>query len=228
MTAIRGSFIAAVLGLASASAWAGDPAAASWSLASPNGAARATFAADASGLETVLVERRAPKGWSLAWRSALHHEIAAGSALLADDGRLLILDEGARDGGDALVLHDARGRIVRELDLGQFLPTAYVRSLPRDERGLHWRREARFAGTQDAVEFSVAAPGSAAGGTGPALRFSIDLGDGSVRTAQIREYLVAADRARTLAATASTQRAPDFRWKVQIADVSPRMASLPR
>jgi hypothetical protein len=50
------------------------------------------------------------------------------------------------------------------------------------------------------VEFSVLVPGSPAGAAGPSLRFSVDLRDGSVRTTQIREYLAAADRARTLVA----------------------------
>jgi len=220
MAAIRGSFIAVALCLAGASAWAGNPvAAASWSLASPGGEARATFAPGQGASATVVVERRTSQGWSLAWRGVLSQEPAAGNALLADDGRLLSFGEGAIDGGGAIVLHDAQGRIVRELDLGQFLPAAYVQALPRDEAGLHWRRAAQLAGAQESVEFAVAAPGSAAGATGPALRFSIDLRDGSVRTAQIREYLVAADRARML--LAGTAPAPGFNREMAVAGVAP-------
>jgi hypothetical protein len=229
MAAIRGSFIAVALCLASPLAGAGESAAASWSLASPKGDARATFAPGAGGLATVVVEQRTQKGWSLAWRGALRPEFTATSALLADDGRLVIFADAASDRGDAIVLHDARGRVVRELDLGLFLPTAYVQALPRDEGGVHWRREAKLAGAQDSAEFSVAVPGSTAGASGPSLRFSIDLRDGSVRTAQIREYLVAADRARTLVAgTAATQSAPRFSGKVVAAGVSTSSASMPR
>src|SRR6187402_2873538 len=109
MAAIRVGFIAVALCLASASAWAGNPvAAASWSLASPKGDARATFAQGAGGLATVIVEQRTQKGWSFAWRGALRPEFNASSALLADDGRLLIFADATPDEGDAIVLHDAR------------------------------------------------------------------------------------------------------------------------
>jgi len=203
MAAIRGSVIAVALCLTSSAAWAAAPAgAASWRLASPKGEARATFT-PGEGAATVVVERRTNQGWRLAWRGALRPGSGAGNAFLADDGRMLNFCDDAVDGGDAIVLHDAQGAVVRELDLGQFLPAAYLQSLPRDARGLHWRRGAKLAGAQDSVEFSVALPGSSAGASGPSLRFSVDLRDGSVRTTQIREYLAAADRARTLVAAKS-------------------------
>jgi hypothetical protein len=229
MAAIRGSFIAVALCLASASAWAGTPAMASWSLASPKGEARASFAPGAGGLATVVVEQRTQKGWTLAWRRALRPDFTASSALLADDGRLLIFADAAAGRGAAIVVHDARGRLVRELDLGLFLPPAYVQSLPRDESGVHWRRDATLAVAQDRAEFSVAVPGSAAGATGPALHFSIDFRDGRVRTAQIREYLVAADRARTLVAgTAASPPAPRLSGNGVAAGVSASSASMSR
>jgi hypothetical protein len=124
--------------------------------------------------------------------------VAPESAMLAQDGRRLVFGEAAEDGARAIQVYDAQGRIVRELALGDFLPAAYVRALPRGEAGLQWRREARLVGEQ--VEFSVPTPGSAAGATGAALSFSIDLRDGAVRTAQIREYLAAADEAMALEA----------------------------
>lgn len=156
------------------------------------------------GAATVVVERREGQGWRPAWRGALRDDVGQGSALLADDGRLLVFGDAAADGDHAMLLHDARGRVVRELDLGDFLPAAYVQAIPRGDGGLQWRREAKFARGQARVEFSVPTPGSAAGATGPALRFSIDLRDGAVRTAQIREYLAAAGRARQFGAVAAS------------------------
>lgn len=117
----------------------------------------------------------------------------AGQELVAEDGRRLAFDDSAADGGHAIRVYDAQGKLVRELDLADFLPKEYVGALPHDAAGLHWRREA--AVTKDAVEFSVPVPGST---EGQALQFSVDLDDGLVRTAQIREYLAAADQARAL------------------------------
>lgn len=128
--------------------------------------------------------------------------VASGGATLVDGGRQVSLARANEDGRHALRLQDAQGRIVRELDLAGFLPAAYVQALPRDDRGLRWWREAKLDRANHRVDFSVPVPGSAAGATGPALHFSIDLRDGAVRTAQIREYLAAADRARALAAGA--------------------------
>jgi hypothetical protein len=126
--------------------------------------------------------------------------VALGDATLVDGDRRLVLAEGSADGAHALRLQDAQGNVVRELDLAAFLPAAYVRALPRGEAGLRWYRDAKLDRGAHRVDFSVPAPGSEAGTTGPELRFSIDLRDGTVRTEQIREYLAAADQARILEA----------------------------
>jgi len=134
--------------------------------------------------------------------------VAAGDATLVDGGRQVSLARADEDGRHALRLQDAQGRIVRELDLAGFLPAAYVQALPRDDRGLQWWREAKLDRANHRVDFSVPVPGSAAGASGPALQFSIDLRDGAVRTTQIREYLVAADQARALVAGAARPHGP--------------------
>ena len=128
-------------------------------------------------------------------------------AIRADDGRQLVFEQGVAVGAGkpAMLLRDAQGRIVREVDLRVFLPAAYIHALPRDEARLHWLREARLVG-QGRVEFTVPTPGSAAGASGPALHFSIDLRDGSVRTAQIRNYLAALDEARAMEAATTLAR----------------------
>lgn len=125
--------------------------------------------------------------------------------ILADDGKRLEFDD-AFGGQHAIRLRDAQGRLVRDLDLGVFLPAAYVSALPRGEARLHWLRQFKSVAGEDRVEFTVPTPGSAAGVTGPALHFSIDLRDGSVRTAQIREYLAALDEARALEASTTLAR----------------------
>jgi len=112
--------------------------------------------------------------------------------LAAADGHRLVFDEGSMAGEHAIALYDAEGKLVRELALGDFLPADYVHALSRGGK-MQWRSDAAVA-AQDAAEFSVLVPGGA-----PALQFSIDLRDGVVRTSQIREYLAAADAARTLA-----------------------------
>lgn len=128
---------------------------------------------------------------------------AQGSELLADDGRKLVFGDGNEH---AIRIHDAQGRLVRERHLADFLPAAYVHSLPRGEQGLQWLRQAKLVQGQDRVEFSVLVPGSAPGATGPALIFSIDLRDGGVSTAQIREYVAALDHARALEARVALSR----------------------
>jgi hypothetical protein len=120
----------------------------------------------------------------------------SGDALRSADGHALAFDDAATTGEHAIRVYDAQGKLVRELDLADFLPREYVQALPRDAAGLHWRREVHLVDAQQA-QFSVPVPGAAEGGD--ALQFSIDLQDGTVRTSQIREYLAAADQARELA-----------------------------
>ena len=130
---------------------------------------------------------------------ALVSPAGATQTSIAASDRELVFEDATTTGEKAIVLRDAQGHVIRELDLGEFLPAAYVQALPRNEHGLFWRRESKLVDAQDSVEFSVPTPGSEVGANGPALRFSIDLRDGSVRTSQIREYIDAADQARELA-----------------------------
>ena len=130
-----------------------------------------------------------------AWASAPAATQAKVFEARAGDGRLVAFDDGTTGGEHAIRVYDAQGKLVRELALADFLPADYVRALPRSESGLQWRRDAKLAPSQASVDFSVAVPGE-----GEALSFSIDLRDGVVRTSQIREYLAAADQARTIAA----------------------------
>jgi hypothetical protein len=122
--------------------------------------------------------------------------VAAGNAILSGADRRLILDGSSAEGVHALRLEDAQGKVVREVDLGAFLPASYVHALPRDGASLRWWRTAKLDAAAQQVWFRVPVP--AAGANGPELEFSIDLRDGSVRTAQIREYLAAVDAARAL------------------------------
>ena len=128
-----------------------------------------------------------------AWASAPAATQAKVFELRAADGGLVSFDDGTTGGEHAIRLYDAQGTLVRELALVDFLPADYVRALPRDDSGLQWRRDAKLAPSQAAVDFSVAVPGA-----DEALDFSIDLRDGVVRTSQIREYIAAAEQARTL------------------------------
>jgi hypothetical protein len=121
-------------------------------------------------------------------------EVAPAQVLVSADGHKLVFDEASISGEHAIALYDANGKLVRELALGDFLPADYVHVLARDGQ-LHWRADAAVA-AQDSADFSVPVPGADAG----SLHFSIDLRDGLVRTSEIREYLAAADAARSLAA----------------------------
>jgi hypothetical protein len=138
--------------------------------------------------------------WGFVAAALVASGVARGDTAFADGERRVVFDGRSADGAQSLRLTDAQGRVVRELDLGDFLPEAYVRALPRKDGELQWWREAKLDRASHQVEFSVPAPSSTPGATGAALRFSIDLRDGAVRTAQIREYLAAADQARLLAA----------------------------
>jgi hypothetical protein len=114
--------------------------------------------------------------------------------VFAEGGRMVAFNEESVLGKHAIQLFDAQGKLVRDLSLADFLSKDYIAALPSDAAGLHWRRDTKLVG--DAVEFDVVVPGA----EGASLHFSIDVNDGLVRTAQIREYLAAADQARSLAA----------------------------
>ena len=130
---------------------------------------------------------------ALAVAPAVSPEASAAAQVLASaDGRRVAFDDSAIDGGHAIRVFDADGKLVRELDLADFLPKHYVGALAHDDGGLKWRRGASLAADKGAVEFSVAVPGA----DEDALHFSVDLQDGVVRTSEIREYLAAADAAR--------------------------------
>jgi hypothetical protein len=130
--------------------------------------------------------------------------VAAGNAILAGADRRLILDGSSEEGAHALRLEDTQGNVVREVDLTAFLPASYVHALPRDGASLRWWRTAKLDAATQQAWFRVPVP--AAGANGPALEFSVDLRDGSVRTAQIREYLEAVDAARALERQAVASR----------------------
>jgi hypothetical protein len=121
----------------------------------------------------------------------------AGEGVYAGEMGNVAFNGDSAQGEHAIRLFDAQGRLVRDVDLGDFLSKDYVAALPGDSNGLQWRRGTKLA--KDAVEFDVAVPGAA----DAALHFSIDLRDGLVRTAQIREYLAATDQARARAAIAA-------------------------
>ena len=124
---------------------------------------------------------------------------AAGVVMVGEGGHRVAFDDSAVDGAHAIRLFDAQGELLREMDLADFLPGDYVGAIARTEAGLQWRRASGLSPTKDAVEFSVAVPGSEA----DALHFSIDLRDGVVRTSEIREYLAAADAVRLKAVAGS-------------------------
>jgi hypothetical protein len=124
--------------------------------------------------------------------------VAVGHATLIAADRTVVLDGASAAGAHAIRLQDAQGGVVREVDLLAFLPASYVHNLPREGEALRWWRTAKLDAARQQVFFSVPAPGSGAGATGPGLEFSIDLRDGSLRTAQIREYLAAVDASRAL------------------------------
>jgi hypothetical protein len=187
--------------LAGASAFAGAPEGAGEQLASPAGRARATLRPHDGGA-TVVVERREGQAWRPAWHAELR-SAATDNVVLADDGHLLAFDDASLDGEHAIALFDARGQLVRELKLADFLPAEYVRALSHDDGHLHWRGGSVVSAADGSVEFSVPVPGA---GTAPALQFSIGLQDGLVRTSQLREYIDAADAARKLASPAVASR----------------------
>ena len=126
-------------------------------------------------------------------------DAADGVVLVGEDGHRVAFDDSNVDGAHAIRLFDAQGKLVREMDLADFLPKHYVGALAHDEGGLKWRREASLAEGEDAVEFSVAVPGASE----DSLHFSIDLRDGVVRTSEIRKYLAAADATRAKAGAGS-------------------------
>ena len=132
--------------------------------------------------------------------------VAGGHAMVAGAEGRVVFDGSSAAGAQALRIEDAKGALVRQVDLAAFLPASYVHALPRDGEGLRWWRDATLDEAQHQVLFRVPVPGSASGATGPALQFSIDLRDGSVRTAQIREYLAAVDESRKLGAPSVAAR----------------------
>lgn len=62
-------------------------------------------------------------------------------------------------GGDVIVIYDATGRLVRSLELRDFLPDHYIRALPWSFGSIYWAGEHHFSDDGRRLILSVNIPG---------------------------------------------------------------------
>ena len=91
------------------------------------------------------VSRRTADGsWITLWRQSLVNDVAPMHALVANSGKYLITFDNWHHRGygtDAVVIYDARGRLIRKCALNDFLPLSYIETLPTTVSSIHWGRE---------------------------------------------------------------------------------------
>lgn len=81
-----------------------------------------------------------PEVFHTVWQGPLVNDVAPVNALVSATGQVVTFDNwhSAGFGEDAVVIYDVRGKVVRAMGLGDFLPSVYVEALPRSVSSIHW------------------------------------------------------------------------------------------
>ncbi len=91
----------------------------------------------------VYIRRRADDGrWMPVREWPLINDVAPVHALVANGGKYLVTFDNWHmlgHGNDAIVIYDARGRLIRKYALSDFLPASYIETLPSTVSSIHWQ-----------------------------------------------------------------------------------------
>ena len=131
------------------------------------------------------MSRRTQDGrWITLWQRPLVNDVAPVDALVTANGKYLVTFDNwhmTGHGDDAVVIYGQRGRLIRKFALVDFLPQAYIDTLPTSVSSIHWGSEHVFADGDETLVLSVVEPGLAPGdGNGLAVSVRIRLADGMV------------------------------------------------
>lgn len=111
---------------------------------------------------TATLESRSRNGqWILLWQRALANEVSPVNALVADSGEHIVTFDNWHQRGlgeHVIVIYGSEGRLIHSLSLGDFLPEAYVATLPRSVSSLWWGEAHHFDAPQKNVVLRVAEP----------------------------------------------------------------------
>jgi hypothetical protein len=98
--------------------------------------------------------------WRTVWEKSLLNEVSPVSAIVSPSGRTVTFDNwhSMGYGSHAIVIYDDHGKLVRAMSLEDFLPTDYIRALPRTVSSIHWGRDHRFSDDGHDVLLRVVVP----------------------------------------------------------------------
>lgn len=142
--------------------------------------------------------------WNTLWQQSLVNDVAPVDALLANRGKYLITFDNWHHrgyGGDAIVVYDAHGRLVRKYALTDFLPLSYIETLSISTSSIHWGRGHYLTDNDETLILRVAEP-SFGFAEQDALTISvrIRLADGAITRPAGRAWERALRRSKTVRA----------------------------
>lgn len=131
------------------------------------------------------LSRRAKDGsWITLWQQPLVNDVAPVDAMIAGKGKYLITFDNWHSmghGDDAVVIYDARGRLIRKSALIDFLPQAYIDTLPASVSSIHWRGGHFLQDGGETLVLRVVEPSMGLGDDdGLTVSVRIRLADGSI------------------------------------------------
>lgn len=129
------------------------------------------------------LERLVDKRWRVIWEHQIANDVAPVSALVRDDGEYAVTFDdwhGTGYGPNAVVVYDARGKLVRALALSDIVPADYIDALPHSVSSIQWRRDPRFSADGQKVIIPVVIPSEDFGADAATIDIAIDLADGKV------------------------------------------------
>ncbi|MBD58793.1 MAG: hypothetical protein CL808_01540 [Citromicrobium sp.] len=135
-----------------------------------------------------LLERRANDGsWSQVWLTRLVNNVSPVSALVADDGSHIVTFDNWHSvgfGEHVIVIYNARGELIRSIQLSDFLPQAYIDALPTSTSSMRWSHDKRLTDGGEFLELDVYVPtvdrDAFYRGDAPTVTRRIRLADGTI------------------------------------------------
>lgn len=87
-----------------------------------------------------LMEHLEQGRWRVVWNEPLLNEVSPVEAIVSSSGQIVTFDNwhGTGYGKNVVVIYDLRGKPVRSMGLGDFLPKQYMDALPRSVSSIFW------------------------------------------------------------------------------------------
>ena len=112
---------------------------------------------DAQAQCEATLERLGSQSYETVWRKPLANDVAPLSALVADDGSFVTFDnwQHAGIGGDAIVIYQADGTIVKKLSVAEVIGDDAFKALPRSVSSVWWSGDHKLSYDDTAIELKV-------------------------------------------------------------------------